>query len=818
MDVPHAVSLQKLNRREILHSAACIMSGNVARRLFPGMGDLHDLPVMADASDFANGDRIANTPARFYRPYRSKDAGSADAISWVQIDLGKIAVIDSIRIYPSNQLTVGGGYSGGLGFPVRFKIQTSRRPDFIQAELVTDFTGVDFKNPKDYILNFPGPDVTARYVRLTVTKFAPPVDYGKTKGQYLFALSKIGVLAAGRDIAIGAVVTCDDQYGNVEDLAQLTRADRIETEYVHHDRPEQVTGPESWRRVQDLVHVPRSGVELHGGIFESAMRRNIAYLLSSFSNDELLLQFRERAGKEIPPGVRKPDQFWESNLAGSNAGRFLMGAGNTLRWIEDRELRSRCDAVVEGIAQCREPNGYIMAYPEDTMFFSERGAYTRAWVTHGLIEAGYGGNPKAFELLRGNYDWFNQNRYLPDLLRGAIQGGQGMIANTRMYFTPVGKDKDIQVIQQFFLEEKWLAAIDRKEQDQIWQYPYDHPHCYLLTNLEAYFDVYRATGDTRWHDAVKAGWEMFNEHWEHTGGAISIIEGQYDPPDSNYLTQRQGELCGSSFWTFLSQRFQMLYPSEERYATEIEKSIYNVALANLDGESGFRGYTILVGKKSPSGRVNGCCEGQGTRLIGSLPEHIYSIADDGLYVNLFEASSISWTLGPDRMKLTMNTKFPFENEVELIISTERQTHMRLRLRVPSWSRSKMAVAINEEVPVLGKPGSYLEIERAWVEGDVVRFKLSPEFVTIKYTGQDQIPGRSRYALMYGPLLYAAVGSKDAALRILGSRAEDIAKQLKQKPSDPLHYSIAANPEITYVPYWQVAGEEEFTCFPAFDLS
>ena len=68
---------------------------------------------------------------------------------------------------------------------------------------------------------------------------------------------------------------------------------------------------------------------------------------------------------------------------------------------------------MDGIAECRQPNGYIMAYPEDTIFYSERGAYTRAWVTHGLIEAGYAGNPKAFDLLRGYYDWFDSAHTCP---------------------------------------------------------------------------------------------------------------------------------------------------------------------------------------------------------------------------------------------------------------------------------------------------------------------------------------------------------------------------------------------------------------------
>src|ERR1700691_273349 len=145
-----------------------------------------------------------------------------------------------------------------------------------------------------------------------------------------------------------------------------------------------------------------------------------------------------------------------------------------------------------------------MAYPEGSMFISGRCDYPRASLRHGLIEAGYAGNPRAFGLLRGYYDWFNQCKYLPELLRGAVQGGQGMIANTRMYFTPVGRADDIQVIQRYFLEDRWLEELAAYKKDQIWQYPYDRPHCYLLTNLEAYLDLYLATGDKRCYDGVRA--------------------------------------------------------------------------------------------------------------------------------------------------------------------------------------------------------------------------------------------------------------------------------------------------------------------------
>ena len=80
---------------------------------------------------------------------------------------------------------------------------------------------------------------------------------------------------------------------------------------------------------------------------------------------------------------------------------------------------------------------------------SEQGDYARSWLVQGLIEAGKAGNRKAFALLRGFFDWFNnasQNVYQPYLYGGISNGEQGQIASTRMYLeTPVGVYMDSQV-------------------------------------------------------------------------------------------------------------------------------------------------------------------------------------------------------------------------------------------------------------------------------------------------------------------------------------------------------------------------------------
>jgi DUF1680 family protein len=755
---------------------------------------------------------IAAGPGSYYRPYCSKPLGRADAATWVQVDLGSRKAFDAVRLYPSSGHDIWPyPYSFGT-FPLRFKIEAANEPDFSDATLIADCTAADYADPEDQVSEYPAAAKAGRYVRLTVIRMRP---VPKTTN-FSFGLSKMAVLSAGKDIAERCVVTADADSANHDDLMQITRVPRPMGEGFVTDHPENVTQAAAWKGVAYQAKVPVTGVTLQGGIFQQALEHNIGYLLESYSVDELLRQFRARAGKPNPANLPAPNSFWEEDLAGSNAGRFLMGAGNTLRWMDHPELRRRMNAVVDGIDECKQSNGYIMAYPEDSIFVSERGAYTRAWVTHGLIEAGYSGNPKAFGLLRGYYDWFDKCPYLPRLLRAAGLGPQGMIANTRMYFTPVGKPEDIQVIQRYFQENYWLEELSQRKEDAIWQYPYDRPHCYQVTFFEAYLDLYRATGDERYLNAMLGGWDLYHDKWEHVGGSMSMEEFAKDPPLSYWLDRNHGELCGSVFWTFFNQRLHLLYPDQEKYVTEIEKSIYNVALANQDKTNGLRYFAVLYGPKLESTHINTCCEGQGTRLLGSLPEHIYSIAADGVYVNLFEPSTLSWSHAGQSMQVKITTQFPFGADVHLGITASHPVRAKIRVRVPSWASSDVPVMVNDKKAGTGKPGSYVTLDRTWAGGDSVTFKLPMKMRVTRYAGATETAASNRYAVEYGPILLAAVGPKDMVIQA-DKHPEEFLTQLAPKAGEPLHFTVAKNEGIEYMPYWQLS-EQPFTCFPAVSQS
>jgi len=122
--------------------------------------------------------------------------------------------------------------------------------------------------------------------------------------------------------------------------------------------------------------------------------------------------------------------------------------------------------------------------------------------------------------------------------------------------------------------------------------------------------------------------------------------------------------------------------------------------------------------------------------------------------------------------------------------------------------------VNGKVEGSGKPGSYLAVDRRWNDGDVIEFVLPAELRVKRYNGDDQITGKKRYSVEYGPILLAVVGAPTANITVdKGQEAEHLANHLEPVDGAPLHFTVKGNMDQKFMPYWQIS-EEEFTCYPS----
>lgn len=679
-----------------------------------------------------------------------------------------------------------------------------------------------------------------------------------------------------------------------------------------------------------LLDPPTGGVQLNGGLLQAMSDVSIQYLLTNYGSvDNLLYQFRKRGAglPNCPPNPPGAKCFgWDCGddwVEGSAAGLFLMGAGGHLRWQENPTLRALLDQLVQGIANCSQPNGYIMAFPEDTLDSDEHPDYTLSWTTHGLLEAHAAGNTAALPLLRGMLNLFNNHTRLPRFLPpdggnapyqtpvnppppkwngvncsglGAKSGhsiyliSQGLIHNTRMALSPAGTQADVDLIRNVYQEDWWLDFLATGDPAAIWKKQW-FSHNYEITAYEAYLDMYVLTGEERYLQAVQGAWTAFRTYFQHLGGSVAINEIQYYYPGSYYLTEAgplkegaqpigtrkevheareryhshshshghghghvedpdgdacgisgwghhpTGEFCGAVFWLKLNQRFHRLYPDSEVYVAEIEKEMFNEGPAHQGANgTGIRYYSNLNGVKMNPDAVATCCEGQGTRLYGSLPEYLYSTqagtgtGRQGVYVDIYAPSTFllpAQDAGLGSFNITTVTAWPFGQSVTILLSTTSQGQaaaLDVALRMPAWlavdslpvSVSTAAGAVN----MSGSPGSYLKLPALSLPATLT-FTLPMAVTAHVYSGETQIPPYVRYGYTYGPILLAAVGGWNSTLATvaLGDSGLDPSSPTTWlSPSadgNPLHFAVAGRPDVTFMPLGEVGAGVQYSVYPVF---
>jgi DUF1680 family protein len=336
------------------------------------------------------------------------------------------------------------------------------------------------------------------------------------------------------------------------------------------------------------------------------------------------------------------------------------------------------------------------------------------------------------------------------------------------------------------------------------------------------------------------------------------------------------------FWIKLNQRFHALYPEDERYTAEIERSLLNIGIANqasavgVEG-AGIRYFALLNGHKEIMTNYSSCCEGQGTRLHGSLPEYIFSLpaaptpapasatpvqaaakGGGGLYVNLLMSASInlahaaSTAAAPTaaaaapNASFTIRSAFPYPQSpasapISITVSMPADagaattpastllSDFTLSIRIPAWVKSEtVKVGLNGNSSVaVGKRGSYLHINRNWLDGDVVSVHgVEQQLKASHYTGLSQVTNSSRWGFEYGPTLLAAVLAHESSwnnstdcIHLPAVNPADPNSWLEPVEGKPLHFrptvSSGHASTVEFYPYFEVA-DQLMTVFPCFD--
>jgi len=163
--------------------------------------------------------------------------------------------------------------------------------------------------------------------------------------------------------------------------------------------------------------------------------------------------------------------------------------------------------------------------------------------------------------------------------------------------------------------------------------------------------------------------------------------------------QAYGESCaaiGNMMWNW-----RMLAASgEARFTDVIERALYNGINSgmSLDGIT-YCYRNPLAFNASAEDKIRNpwydttCCPPNLERTFSSLPGYFYSTSKEGIYVHLYDNSTLDWHLEDQTpLKIEQKTKYPWDGDVRLAVSVAGAKEFTLYLRIPGWARTaKVAV-------------------------------------------------------------------------------------------------------------------------------
>jgi DUF1680 family protein len=519
---------------------------------------------------------------------------------------------------------------------------------------------------------------------------------------------------------------------------------------------------------------PMEDVRLLPGLFLEMMETNRGYLYS-LPNDRLAYNFRVTAG--IPTDAT-PLGGWEEPtglLRGHYVGHYLSACALLYGSTGDKEILAKANDLVTILAACQQKDGYLGAY--DTKAYDNLRLYDtpppppgtprpvgaqqrpRVWApfyTYHKILAGFidmyqlGGNQQALVVATRMADWADaySKSLTPDQWQnvlGSIEhGGMNESAFNLYGITGETKYKDLA----FRFEHKKFFDTLAAHEDKL-----DRVHA--NTNIPKVIGAargYELTGDERYGDLSRYFWkEVVSDHIYATGGT-SNGEAWHAPDAIASELGGAAEECCCSYNMMKLTRHLFGQEPDAKLFDYYERLLFNVRLGTQDRFGMLMYYVSLrPGLYKTFGtpfNAFWCCTGTGSEEYAKLTDSIYFHGDDTLYVNLFIASRLNWK--ERGMRLSQKTAFPNEEKTTLTIESAPKQKTTLKVRVPYWATTGIAVKVNgQEQQVTATPSSFLELNRNWADGDVVEIDLPMSLHIAPAPDDKQVQ-----AAMYGPLVLA----------------------------------------------------------------
>jgi DUF1680 family protein len=521
-----------------------------------------------------------------------------------------------------------------------------------------------------------------------------------------------------------------------------------------------------------------SDVELLEGPVREQFDRNHAFYLA-LNEDSLLKPFRQRAGLPAPGEEMGGWYSWaplaDLDKPGNNGfapghsfGQYLSGLARNYAATGDKATQEKVHRLVNGFAPAITPHFW-----DDNRF----PAYTYDKISVGMIDAHeFAGATQAFSALDAALD--SVMKYLPPRA----------LSRAEQYARPHKDDsfcwdEPYTLPENFFLA--WQRGAGSRYKDMGAHYLADSwywdplaagdnvlpgKHAYSHVNaMSSAMQAYFVLGNEKYLRAARNGFDFVRAQSFATGGW---------GPDEDFRAPGSGEIgesltkthssfetpCGS-YAHFKITRYLLRTTKDSRYGDSMERVLYNCILGakpiKEDGHGFYYSDYNNDGSKFYHPYKWHCCTGTFSQVTADYGISSYFRDDEGVYVNLFVPSRVTWKRGGDGVVLTQRTEYPLRPTTQIEVATDKSATFAIFVRIPAWAGPKTTIAVNgKHAAASPHPGQFARIFRTWKNGD--RIEVEFDMPTTLEAVDPQHP--KLIAAVHGPLALFAAGGVPATVR------------------------------------------------------
>lgn len=539
-----------------------------------------------------------------------------------------------------------------------------------------------------------------------------------------------------------------------------------------------------------------SQVQLLEGPFRVQFENNHKLFLN-LNEDGLLKPFREREGLSAPG----PDMGgWYDNandfhpmdnfhgfIPGHSFGQYLSGLARAYAVTGSKPTREKVHRLVLAFGATVEPSGkFYVDYPLP--------GYTFDKTCCGLIDAHeFAADPNALEVLRRATD-----AVLPHLPERALgRAEQEARPHKTIAFT---WDETYTLPENFFLayqrsgDKRYRELGERFIYHQYYdplaegQNPLPGKHAYSHVNtLSSAMQAYLVLGDEKYLRAATNGLRLVQEQSYATGGwgpnEAFVEPGKGQLAASLGTTHASFETPCGAYGQFKITRYLLRVTRDSRYGDSMEQVLYNTIAGakpiQSDGTSFYYSdYNNADSKKVFYKDKWPCCSGTFPQLTADYGISSYYPSKEGIYVNLFVPSKVSWKQNGTPFTLTQKTSYPTASTTQLELEAAKPENFTIYVRVPAWADVSTRIAVNgKRVEGDVTPGKFFPLTRNWNNGDRVEYEIG---MPLRLQAVDP-ENRGVVALVRGPVAMFAIGNLPAnfspaqllAASAVGSSSEDL---------------------------------------------